>query len=349
MANNSKPAKTKKRLGRGLSSLVVNSADIAAIEPVAPAAPANSASVDTLSSYVGTTLPTQSIKAASLAPISVSPAATESKGTPLSIPIDKIRPNPFQPRKVFSSEELSDLASSISTQGILQPLLVREPVNGEEEGSYVLIAGERRLRAASQAGLESVPCVLRQATGREMLEWALIENIQREDLNPIEQGEAYRHYIDRFELTQAQAAEKLGIGRVTIANHLRLLELQSDVQEILRLGQITFGHAKVLAGLVGQPARQLILSKRVIRDGLSVRHLESLVAAGPVTEKPAAPVKQKQAYVVDMEEQLTQSFGTRVSIKPGRSKNTGRVVVEYYSLDDFDRLTEALGAKQAEL
>ena len=342
MANTSKPTKRKKRLGRGLSSLIINSADIASVEAINEEMPVTTALRTT---YVGTTVPSHSIDSRSTAQV----AQVEAKGTPLSIPISKIKANPFQPRKEFSSDELSDLASSISAQGILQPLLVREPVSGENEGSYVLIAGERRLRAASQAGLDSVPCILRKATGREMLEWALIENIQREDLNPIEQGEAYRHYIDRFELTQVEAAEKLGIGRVTIANHLRLLELQSDVQEILRLGQITFGHGKVLAGLVGQPARQLILAKRVIRDGISVRQLENLVVAGPITEKPAAPVKQKQAYVVDMEEQLTQSFGTRVSIKPGRSKNTGRVVVEYYSLDDFDRLTAALGTKQAEL
>ncbi len=342
MAKNSKPVKTKKRLGRGLSSIVVNSADIAAIEANYAA---ETTTVDPAPSYVGTKVPPQSIQADSVAPVS----PPQPKGTPLSIPIDKITANPYQPRKEFSSDELSDLASSISAQGILQPLLVKEDVTIGNDNSYVLIAGERRLRAARQAGLDSVPCVVRQATGREMLEWALIENIQREDLNPIEQGEAYRQYIDRFELTQAEAAEKLGIGRVTIANHLRLLDLKSDVQEMLRLGHLSFGHGKVLAGLIGEPARQLELAKRVIRDGLSVRQLENLVAAGPASDKVALPRKQKQAYVVDMEEQLTQSFGTRVSIKPGRAKNTGRVVVEYYSLDDFDRLTAALGAKQAEL
>ncbi len=342
MAKNSKLVKSKKRLGRGLSSIVVNSADLAAVEANYEA---ETTTVDMAPSYVGTTVPAQSIQADSAAPVS----PPQPKGTPLSIRIDKITANPYQPRKEFSSDELSDLASSISIQGILQPLLVKEDVEAGNGDRYVLIAGERRLRAARQAGLDSVPCVVRQATGREMLEWALIENIQREDLNPIEQGEAYRQYIDRFELTQAEAAEKLGIGRVTIANHLRLLDLQTNVQEMLRLALISFGHGKVLAGLIGEPARQLELAKRVIRDGLSVRRLETLVAAGPASDKVALPRRQKQAYVVDMEEQLTQSFGTRVSIKPGRAKNSGRVVVEYYSLDDFDRLTEALGAKQAEL
>jgi ParB family chromosome partitioning protein len=213
---------------------------------------------------------------------------------------------------------------------------------------FTLIAGERRLRAAKLVGLSTVPCVVRQATGQQMLEWALIENIQRSDLNPLERAMAYREYSDRFNLTVAQASERLGQPRTTVSNHLRILDLQPDIQQMIGGGTLSFGHAKVIAGIVGNTELQLELATRVAKEDLSVRQLEGLVsvnqAAGQASAATKAP-RTKPPYVVDLQEQLTQAVGTRVTIVQGRSKNTGRIVVDYYSLDDFDRIAAGLGLK----
>lgn len=316
------PVKTAKpRLGRGLSSLIsASKADAVIVEPPAqqPAQGGN---------YVAET-----------------PVA--GRETVLELEIDKITPNPYQPRRQFDPEELSNLAQSIVQQGILQPLVVAASADGDGH-PFVLIAGERRLRAARQAGLHKVPCVVRTANRQQMLEWAIIENIQRSDLNPIERAVAYRDYMDRFSLSAADAASKLGQPRTTIANHLRLLDLCDDIQQMVLDRKLSFGHAKVLAGLAGDVDRQMEVARKVILDSLSVRQLEMLVdnpsdpeAAVPSSDKPP---RMKAAYLRDLEDQLTRAVGTRVSIQPGKAKHTGRVVVEYYSLDDFDRIAKALG------
>jgi ParB family chromosome partitioning protein len=319
MAKEGKSAR-KARLGRGLSSLIATSTSA---EP----------------------------QEGEFQPESVGPQMQSSsgpaeapKGTPVEIPVDRIAPNPYQPRRHFPEAELAELRESIRQQGILQPLIVSRAAEGSE-AEYVLIAGERRLRAARDAGLETVPCVVRQADARQMTEWALIENLQRSDLNPIERAEGYQHYIDRFALSAAEAAERLGQPRSTIANHLRLLELCDDVQQLVAQGLLTFGHAKVLAG-VSDVELQLSLARKVVAKGLSVRALEAALQeaeSSPSTEKPAGKARGKPAYVRDLEEKLTQTVGTRVAILPGRAKHTGRIVVEYYSLDDFDRIAESLG------
>jgi ParB family chromosome partitioning protein len=268
-------------------------------------------------------------------------------GSPQDISIDSIAPNPYQPRREFDPQQIAELTQSILQQGILQPLIVSSaPATAEKP--FVLIAGERRLRAARQAGLASVPCIVKQATPEQMIEWALIENIQRTDLNPIERAIAYQNYLQRFNLTQSQGAQKLGEPRATIANYLRILELHPDIQKMLATGQISFGHAKVIAALPDGD-KQLELARRAANSSLSVRHIEQLVQSAQTSsagaDAPSAPTRPKAPYIRDVEEQLSQAVGTRVIVLPGRSKNTGRMVLEYYNLDDFDRISGLLGLK----
>ncbi|MCK5113737.1 MAG: ParB/RepB/Spo0J family partition protein [Phycisphaerae bacterium] len=312
----------KRRLGRGLSSLIDETPIPAANPAAAPQAPA---------------------------------AQADPTGTPREIPVDDIAPNPYQPRRTFNETELAELAQSISLQGILQPLIITDAAGVDNidniKKPFALIAGERRLRAAKQAGLATVPCIIREANQQQMIEWAVIENIQRADLNPIDRGQAYRDYMDKFSVSQQEVAERLGQARGTVANYLRMLDLCDETQEMVAVGQISFGHAKVLAGLAGaeNQARQVKLARKIVSDGLSVRKLEELVTKEPGKVDPAAAKSAtgKPAYVRDVEQQLTEAVGTRVTILPGRAKNTGKIVVEYYSLDDFDRISGSLGLEAA--
>ncbi len=240
------------------------------------------------------------------------------------------------------------MAESVRQQGILQPLIVAQSGRGEDAQQYILIAGERRLRAARRIGLETVPCVVRQASRQQMLEWALVENIQRADLNPIERAEAFRQYMDRFSLRQQDVAAKLGLPRATVANCLRMLDLCETIQGMIRQKMLSSGHAKVLAGLMGDQPRQLALAPKVVAEGLSVRQLEQLISP-PAKSPQKAPqadgqgARRKPPYLLDLEEQLAEAVGTRVKIMPGRAKHAGRIVVDFYSLDDFDRITAKLG------
>jgi len=313
------PAKhSKPRLGRGLSSLIGKSAGARAED-----------------------VPHRYVSA------SVSAERPPGQGEPVEIPIESIAPNPYQARRDFKEAELTDLANSIVQQGILQPIIIAR-AEGDVGKPYALIAGERRLRAARQADLQKVPCIIRQASRQQMLEWALIENIHRADLNPVERAEAYRDYMDRFGLTQAQVAEKLGQPRATVANYLRILDLPDVIHEMLLVGSLSFGHAKVLAGLAGQEERQVALARRVAAKSLSVRELETLAAlpdaASPAARTIAQP-KSKPPYIVDIEHQLTTAIGTGVVIKPSRARNSGKIIIEYHSIDEFDRITGALGVK----
>ena len=320
MAKKAKSLTSKPRLGRGLSSLIKNSTTLAA-EP-ADASYQQGAGVD-----------------------QTKPISVRQTG-PLEVPTGQIGPNPYQPRQAFNEQEMATLADSIRRQGILQPLVVT-PAPTEADRPYILVAGERRLRAARQAGVPSVPCVVHPASREEMLEWALVENIHRSDLNPIERGQAYRQYMDRFQLNQAELAERLGLPRTTIANSLRILDLCDEVHKMLLDGLLSFGHAKVLVGLIGNVGMQITLARRVAAEGLSVRQLEKLIAKLPAGgDKPDRPKRHAQAkppYIRDLEDQLTRTVGTRVTILPGRAKHTGRIVVDYYNLDDFDRVAVLLG------
>ncbi|MCY2930120.1 MAG: ParB/RepB/Spo0J family partition protein [Planctomycetota bacterium] len=332
---------SKRRLGRGLSSLIVSTAapteDPAAGQYV-PAEPAQASAP-------------QAAPAALDAPAAAppDPAAGAPGERTTEIAIDQISPNPYQPRRSFNDEELRELTASIAAEGVLQPLIVTSGAEHAVALPFVLIAGERRLRAAKAAGLTTVPCVTRQATARQMLEWAIIENIHRSDLNAVDRAIAYRDYMDRFQLTQADAADRLGVARASLANFLRILDLPDSVQRFLLDGAISFGHAKALAGLAGKPDRQEALAQRTSDNQLSVRQLEGLIADEqsqlfPVTATSAGK-ETKAPYIRDLEDQLTAAVGTRVQIRPGRAKNTGKILIDFYGLEDFDRIASALGLK----
>jgi ParB family chromosome partitioning protein len=320
-----KPSQSKPRLGRGLSSLI--------------------------SSLTGTEAQPQQYAAdgpahGAKATIPVADQG-ESSQVVRDVPIDQIAPNPFQPRREFPQDELANLAASIAKHGVLQPIRVTTATDATADKPYVVVAGERRLRAAKLAGLKAIPCVISPATQEQMLQWAVIENVQRSDLNPIERGEAYLQFINRFNVSQADLAQSLGEPRSTIANYLRILDLHEDIRSVIVSGTLSFGHAKVLAGLIGKAEAQISLARQAVAESLSVRQLEILVAdannEGIAVGSADRPLRARPAYIRDLEERLSAAAGTRVRVQPGRSKNTGRLLIEYYSLDDFERIAALLG------
>ena len=267
----------------------------------------------------------------------------------IQVPLTHLDPNPFQPREVIDPVALADLVASIKSSGVLQPIIVRQV--GER---FVLIAGHRRSEAAKQAGLHAVPAVVRNdSTEEQQAEWALMENIQRQDLNPVERAKAYRNYIERFNLTQAQAAQRLGEDRTVIANFLRILDLNLGVQDLVGRGILSAGHAKVLAG-VTEKARQDALANRAATEGLSVRKLEELVAQTPTAVAQTTDVVghtrtliAKSAHIVELEQDLSRRLGTKLRIFPSKKKSTGKIVIQYFSLDEFDRIVEKFEEKAA--
>ena len=259
------------------------------------------------------------------------------------IDINAISPNPYQARTVWNEQELAELADSIAANGIIQPIIVR-PV---QEG-YQLIAGERRLRAAKLAALKTIPALVRRASDEQLHEWALVENIHRVDLNPIERAKAYQDYLSTFSLTQAEAAERLGEGRSVVANYLRLLDLPQEIKQMLAEGQLSMGHARAILALPTDELRRK-LANRAMAGRLSVREVERLVRkylAG--TGQARATVRSKPPHIVDLERKLSSELGTRVSIETNRSGQKGRIIIEFYSLDEFDGITERLGLAFAE-
>jgi ParB family chromosome partitioning protein len=253
------------------------------------------------------------------------------------VAIDRIQQNPYQPRKAFDADELSALGESIRAHGILQPLVVR-PVGDQ----YQLVAGERRLRAAQAAGLQEVPVRVVDFNDQQILEAALVENIQRADLNPIEKAQGFKEYLDRFGMTQEQLAQRLGLDRTTISNLVNLLDLAPEVQEAVRLGQISLGHAKVLKGLADR-SRQVALCQEIIARGHSVRATEALIKTQK-TEPPATshrPAPEKTRHVQALEDELRQKLSTRVEIRL-KEKDRGQVILGFDCNDDFERLLEIL-------
>lgn len=254
-----------------------------------------------------------------------------------SLPVDQIRPNPYQPRKTWNEDELSDLTESIRSKGLIQPILVRR-----KEDCFEVIAGERRLRAAKLAGLVTIPSIVREADESEMLELALIENIHRADLNPIERAMAYKNYIKTFSLSQTEAAKKLGEDRSVVANFLRILDLPNEIKQMLIDRHITMGHARAILALPTDHIRRK-LANRALAGRLSVREVESLVRKHLKGPDDAHTVKERPAHIVDLENKLRESLGTRVSINTRKSGKRGKIVIEFYSLDEFDRLTRKMG------
>jgi ParB family chromosome partitioning protein len=253
------------------------------------------------------------------------------------VAVEQIEQNPYQPRKAFDEHELSTLANSIRTHGVLQPLVVRAV--GDR---YQLVAGERRLRAAQVAGLGEVPVWVVDFNDQQVLEAALVENIQRTDLNPIEKAHGFQDYLSRFAMTHEQLAERVGLERSTITNLVRLLELAPEVQEAVRVGQITGGHAKALL-TVSDRNRQVNLCKEIIARGHSVRATEALVRQ----EKPEPAVKEAKArpekttHIQSIEDELRQTLALRVEIRV-QGKDKGQIVLGFDSNDDFERLLEVL-------
>jgi ParB family chromosome partitioning protein len=257
------------------------------------------------------------------------------------VAIDRIQHNPFQPRQTFDADELGALGESIRVHGILQPLVVRAV--GDQ---FQLIAGERRLRAARAAGFKDVPVRIVDFNDQQVLEAALVENIQRADLNPIEKARGFKDYLERFRMTQEQLAQRLGLDRTTISNLVNLLDLPAEIQDAVRSGQISLGHAKVLKGITDRD-RQLALCKEIITRGHSVRVTETLARApqDDLSGQRQPPVKttaaEKTAHVQAIEDDLRQRLSTRVEIRV-RDKERGQIVLGFESNDDFERLLDVL-------
>lgn len=301
-------AKKKSRLGRGLSSLMGVGPDI-----------------ETPTDYLDT-------------PPSKPAAAVElPRGTPLSLDVTLVDANPHQPRRSFTEAMLRELADSIRENGVIQPIVVRR--NGDR---FELIAGERRLRASRLAGQVTIPAFVRDADELTQAQLALVENIQRENLNPIDRAAGYRTLIDQLGLTQAELSLRLGEDRSTIANHLRLLDLAPDVVDQIRQGDLSLGHAKVLAG-IDDPAEQARLGKLAASQELSVRNLERLIATPTSTTKPAAGTASSSAHIRDLEVNLTKQLGLRVQIRASANKLKGKVVIHYQTLDEFDAFMAKVG------
>lgn len=271
--------------------------------------------------------------------VSMAPPAAERR-----VHVSEIRPNPRQPRRYFDEQRIAELADSIRHQGVLQPLVVRKADSG-----YELIVGERRFRAAQRAGLERVPVIVKEVSDAESLEMALVENIQREELTPIEEALAYRQLMDEFQLTQEDVAKRVGKSRPVIANLLRVLNLPEEIKADVDRGNLSVGHARSLLALE-TPDKQIALARQIIRQGLSVRETETLVARSlegieqtAAHDRPAEPEKmanQAHIYLKAIEEELMRQLGTKVRLHP--RKKGGKIEIEYYSNQELDGLLARL-------
>jgi ParB family transcriptional regulator, chromosome partitioning protein len=307
--------KNKPRLGRGLSSLMAAAELPVEVEVNPPAAE----------------------------PMPTPAAPPVMTAGPIDIPVADVFPNPHQPRRQFNEQSLQALAASIKSSGLVQPVVVRQRAG---ERGYELIAGERRLRAVKLAGLSVIPAIIRQASAYEQAQMALIENIQREDLNPVDRALAYRTLMDQLGLTQAELAVRLGEDRSSIGHHLRLLDLAGPVRDLVTNGLLSLGHGKLLATVTNE-LQQMELAQRVVKEDLSVRTLERILqeaVAPPPATAPGAP-PAASAHLQDLEKSLTSQLGMRVQVRAGSKKGKGRLVVHYGSLDEFDTLLERLGVK----
>ena len=264
------------------------------------------------------------------------PQAVSSTPGPAEISIDQIERNPYQPRTSFAEEALAELAASIAAHGVLQPILVTETLDG-----YRLVAGERRLRAAQMAGLERIPAVIRQADEQDQLELALVENLQRADLNAMDAARAYRRLRDMFGLTNEAIADRVGKARPTVSNTMRLLDLEPEVQDAIETGRITEGHGRALLGLVPTAQREILAL--AIARGLSVRQVEELARRlheGARPARAAIAARPADAELERVEDDLRRSLGTKVRL--ARSRRGGRIIIEWYSDEELGRLYERL-------
>lgn len=306
---------SKPALGRGLGALLGGTPVITKPAPGVPLVPLNATAV-----------------------ASIPALATDTRDQVLRVPVARVRPCALQPRKDFPPETLQELADSIKEQGIVQPLIVRTAGTQLE-----LIAGERRWRAAQLVGLTEVPVIVREADDRAVLEMALIENLQRENLNAIEEALGYAQLVNQFQLTQEQVAAKVGKSRAVVANALRILKLPAVIQNYLREGRLSVGHAKVILGLADEK-QQHLAAERVIKDALNVRQTEGLVtklsARGSRAGKTVSPLPTN-AHVADLENRLREKLGTKVSLRYAHGK--GALEISFFSDEDLERVLQLLG------
>lgn len=253
------------------------------------------------------------------------------------ISLDEIRPNPYQPRKTFDNKSLKELSESIKENGVFQPIIIRKSVNG-----YEIIAGERRFRASKLAKKKTIPAIIRDFDEAQMMEVAVLENLQREDLTPLEEAQAYEMLQKNLGLTQAEVSKRLGKSRPYIANYLRLLTLPQKTKRLLQRGELSMGQARTLLGLKDKDSID-DLAKKVVKNGITVRQLESLVAK--LNEKEKKPKKKaikKSAFIRASESQLTDKFGTSVNITEGK-KGNGHLAIDFASTDELSRILDLLG------
>ncbi|CUI41553.1 ParB/RepB/Spo0J family partition protein [Cognatishimia activa] len=274
-----------------------------------------------------------------MADVNEAPAAASSdepRRPDLVVPIENIEPNPDQPRRRFDPEHLEDLANSIREKGVIQPLIVREKAGGK----YEIVAGERRWRASQKAQLHELPVIVREFDDTEVLEIAIIENIQRSDLNPVEEAAGYRQLMDKFGHTQDAMSKALGKSRSHIANLLRLLNLPQDIQDLVEEGQLSSGHARAL--ITSDHAHEI--AKRIVKEGLSVRATEALVkkyASGDL-EKPKKPKAEKDADTKALEGDLSANLGMKVQIDHKAGGETGQITIKYKDMEQLDELCRIL-------
>lgn len=332
-------------LGRGLGALIREPETQQPQQPV-PAAVSGSGAAAAVA-------PARSVEAAPSNPPSTQQQATTVQTPPTAaatiqptvqtdglfhVDIDLIDPSPYQPRTRFREQALDELARSITSSGIVQPLVVRRINN-----RYQLIAGERRWRAAQRASMQRVPVVVRDVPEEMALEMTLVENLQREDLNPIEQARAFQRLTEEFNLTQEQVAERTGKDRATIANAVRLLKLEDPIQDLLEEGRLTAGHGRALLAITDSPTR-LELSRRIARGGMTVRQVERLATRGTKPKAARAPF-QPDANMKAAVEELQRAYGTRVLVHPQSAGRPGQLIFEYYNDSDLARLYDQMMAK----
>ncbi|WML24336.1 ParB/RepB/Spo0J family partition protein [Neobacillus sp. OS1-33] len=259
------------------------------------------------------------------------------------IKLTELRPNPYQPRKTFQQETIDELKESIIEHGILQPIVVRKSIRGFE-----IVVGERRFRAAKEAKLETIPAVVRELSEQQMMELAVLENLQREDLNPIEEGLAYQMLMEKLKLTQEEVAKRLGKSRPHIANHVRLLSLPPNIQEFISTGKISMGHGRALLGL-REKAKIPAVVEKIIKEALSVRQLEKLIQHlnENVPRETKKLEKKKDVFIQEREHVLRERFGTSVNIK--QNKNKGKIEIEFFSQEDLERILEMLHHEDSSL
>jgi ParB family chromosome partitioning protein len=318
-----KPAKMG--LGRGLSALISTQ----------PAAPVVVAPQQEPASNVDTPVVGHDSAART------SPEKGAEQGGVTYLKLSQISANPEQPRTHFSEQEINELSESIKAFGLLQPILVR-PFNG----SYQIVAGERRYRAATQAGIEQVPVLIRDLSERETLEIALVENVQRQGLNPIEEGQGYQRLMEDFSLSAQEVAERVGKDRASVANIVRLLKLPPVIQEMLKDGRLSVGHAKAIL-TVKEPVAQIGLANKIIAENLSVRAIEAIVSREVVFDAPkkgstktSVPEGSNEPLYPELEERLRNVLGTKVTID--RSRKGGKIELHFYSDEELDRLVQLL-------